>query len=83
MRTTLTVDDDLLRRAKEDAVALGLSLSEVVNRAIRRGFEATVPTRSTTSTLVFGDPADRQVVDVARVVAELDDEFYERKLGRR
>lgn len=36
MRTTLTVDDDLLFAAKQQATRIGLSVSEVINRALRR-----------------------------------------------
>ena len=35
MRTTVTIPDDLLRRAKQKAVATGRSLAEVVSDALR------------------------------------------------
>jgi hypothetical protein len=38
MRTTLSLDDDLLRAAKRRAAELGTTVSEVVSRALRRGF---------------------------------------------
>jgi hypothetical protein len=37
MRTTLTVDDDLMRALREEALESGLPLKRVVNRALRRG----------------------------------------------
>ena len=37
MRTTLTVEDDLVRRLKELARTSGRSFKEVVNETIRRG----------------------------------------------
>jgi hypothetical protein len=36
MRTTLTIDDDLLRRLKEDAHRRGVSFRDAVNDALRR-----------------------------------------------
>ncbi|MEX0782055.1 MAG: type II toxin-antitoxin system VapB family antitoxin [Dehalococcoidia bacterium] len=38
MRTTITVDDELLRQAKRAAVQSGRSLSEVVGDALREMF---------------------------------------------
>lgn len=38
MRTTVTIDDGLLRRAKEQAAASGRSLSEIVEEALRASF---------------------------------------------
>lgn len=41
MRTTLTIDDDLARRLKEQARRSRRSFKEVVNEAIARGLSAT------------------------------------------
>ena len=35
MRTTLTIDDDLLRRAKREAASTGRTLGELVEDALR------------------------------------------------
>ena len=35
MRTTVTIDDELIRQAKQRAAETGVSLSEIVNRALR------------------------------------------------
>jgi len=35
MRTTMIIDDDLIRQAKQRAAETGVSLSEIVNRALR------------------------------------------------
>lgn len=43
MRTTLTLEDDLAKRLKEDARRSGRSFKEVVNEAIRRGLVAGEP----------------------------------------
>lgn len=75
MRTTLSVDDDLLQRGKEIALAMGVSVSEVMNRAIRRGLDAGAALPPTTATLVFGDPADRIDVDLTAFAEALDEEF--------
>ena len=40
MRTTLVLDDRLLREAKKRAADAGLSLSELVNRVLRDAFVA-------------------------------------------
>ena len=36
MRTTVTIDDELLRSAKERAAQLGVGLGDVVNQALQR-----------------------------------------------
>lgn len=38
MRTTMIIDDDLFRQAKKRAAETGVSVSEVVNRALRETF---------------------------------------------
>jgi hypothetical protein len=38
-RTTITLDDDLLRRLKTEARRTGKSFKEVVNAVIRHGFD--------------------------------------------
>ena len=37
MRTTVTIDDDLLRELKEQAHEEGTSLAKLINRVLRRG----------------------------------------------
>ena len=39
MRTTLNIDDELMRTLKLKAAATGLTLSETVERALRAGLE--------------------------------------------
>ncbi len=39
MRTTLTIDDDLVRELREKAHQSGATFKEVVNKAIRAGLE--------------------------------------------
>lgn len=40
MRTTLTLDDDILKRARKKAAEEGRPLKEVINDALRFGLEA-------------------------------------------
>ncbi|MSR25660.1 MAG: CopG family transcriptional regulator [Planctomycetaceae bacterium] len=40
MRTTLTLDDALVERLRSDAEALGRSMKDVVNEALRLGLDA-------------------------------------------
>jgi len=56
MRTTLVLDDALLREAKRRAAARGTTLSQVVNEALRAAFR-TEPRRPIPLRLVtYGDP---------------------------
>jgi hypothetical protein len=40
MRTTLTIDDDVLKRARKKAAEEGRPLKDVINEALRFGLEA-------------------------------------------
>jgi hypothetical protein len=77
MRTTLTVDDDLLRRAKQRAAESGTSVVEVINQALRRGLaEEPVRRAAESGTITFG-PTNRTGPDDAALRAwqeRLDDE---------
>jgi post-segregation antitoxin (ccd killing protein) len=90
MRTTLTVDDDLLRRAKQRAAESGTSVVEVINHALRRGLEEEPVRRAAeTGTVTFGHVAGhatRTGPDDAALRAwqeRLDDENDRAKSGRR
>ena len=66
MRTTLVIDDRLLRKAKEQAASRGMTLSELVTQALRsllaerptsrRRF--TMPTYGGSQVRVHHEPAD-------------------------
>lgn len=45
MKTTLLLRDDLARRAKQRAAELGISLSELTERALRDALEERKPAR--------------------------------------
>ncbi len=83
MRTTLRIDDDLLRELKSRAADEGLSLSDVVNLALRQSVAA--PRRSRRpfkqKTRDLGRPAF-DITKANAVAADLEDEAILRKVGR-
>jgi hypothetical protein len=78
MRTTMIIDDDLLRQAKKRAAEQGLSVSDVVNRALRESFArqaGTVPLPPFRM-VTFGrgqPPVDHQPAELARAFEEEDE----------
>ncbi len=61
MRTTLTIDDDLLQQARQRALAAGRTFGDVINQALRRGLSSAPevgPSRVSESTIVYGDPGE-------------------------
>lgn len=46
MRTTLNIDDDLLRQLKQCAVKSCIPLRQLVNAALRKGLNSLRPTRT-------------------------------------
>ena len=73
VRTTLTLDDDILELAARQAKARGLSLGKTVSDLVRRGLNAPTPSRDEGGLLVFQLPADSPPVtthDVRRLEAE-------------
>ena len=81
MRTTLNIDDDLLRDLKKHARAGKTSLTALANRVLRRGLRAGAPKhpKFRQQTYAMGKP----LVDLthAQAVADaLDDEDYLRKM---
>lgn len=59
MRTTVSLDDDLLIELRRCAAALQMPLSEVMNRALRRGLrDLAIPaSEQRYATITFGTPA--------------------------
>jgi hypothetical protein len=75
MRTTLVLDDVLLREAKHRAAERDLTVSQVVNEALREAFRQASQTAPPFSMITYG-PSDRRVThDPADFAAdsELDD----------
>lgn len=73
MRTTLTLDDDVLELAARQAKLRGVSLGKTVSDLLRRGLNASTPAREKDGLVVFHLPADSPIVttdDVRRIETE-------------
>src|SRR5579862_1856867 len=73
VRTTLTLDDDILELAARQAKLRGTSLSKTVSDLARRGLNAPTPSEDKDGIVVFRLPADSPVVttkEVRRIEAE-------------
>ena len=82
MRTTLTIDDELLDRARREAADRHLTLGDVINRALRRGLAEQPAGEATWHTITFGTPGGPP--PPASRIAALEDEEIEwlrRKCG--
>lgn len=67
MRTTVTIDDDLLASAKQVAVAGNRSLGSVLEDALREMLARHARQQRQPVTLelpAYGDPTDRALVDI-------------------
>jgi hypothetical protein len=73
MRTTLTLDDDVLELAARQAKLRGVSLGQTVSDLLRRGLSAATPAQEKDGLVVFRLPADSPKVttdDVRRLETE-------------
>jgi len=73
MRTTLTLDDDVLELAARQAKLRGVSLGKTVSDLMRKGLSASTPAQDKDGLVVFQLPADSPKVttdDVRRIEAE-------------
>lgn len=65
MRTTVTIDDDLLADAKAFAARQRRTLSDVVQDALREAVSSHAkPARTQVDLPTFGDPSERPLVDI-------------------
>jgi len=64
MRTTLTIDDELLRLAKERALHSGQTVSQVVEAALRESFSKRTAAAAARTTLMTSPGAPRPGVDL-------------------
>jgi hypothetical protein len=74
MRTTLVLDDALLRQAKRRAAERDLTVSDVVNEALRESFRDTSPAAPPFSMVTYGGAGRRVQHEPADFAAELEDE---------
>jgi hypothetical protein len=73
MRTTLTLDDDILEVAARQAKARGVSLGRTISDLARRGLHAPTPATAKDGLVVFRLPGDSPKVttdDVRRLESE-------------
>lgn len=71
MRTTLTLDNDVLREVKKYAESRSLTLGEAVSDLVQRALTAPRPTREVNGVRVFDLPAESPRV-TSKKVRELD-----------
>lgn len=87
MRTTLTIDDQLLDELKERAHREGVPLKQVINQALRRGLNADGrPARRKpyrVRTYSMGQPLVPDLEKSLAIAATLEDEEIARKLAVR
>jgi hypothetical protein len=74
MRTTLVLDDALLRQAKRRAAERNLTVSDVVNEALRDSFGRPVRAAPPFSLTTYGSPDRRVRHEPSDIALELDDE---------
>ncbi len=78
MRTTLIIDDDLLRQAKLRAAEWDLSVSDVVNDALRECLGRPVRWAPPFSLVSYGRSSERVHHEPAEFDASLDQEDQDR-----
>lgn len=85
MRTTLTVDDDLIDRLKREARRSRRPFKAVVNEALRLGVDRLRPPARraafTQRTFRMGFPPGSQLDKALQIASRLDDEEIARKLA--
>jgi hypothetical protein len=74
MRTTLVLDDGLLRQAKRRAAERNTTVSQVVNEALRESLSRPVGKAPPFSMTTYGDPARRIRLEPADMSALLEDQ---------
>ncbi len=90
VRTQITIDRDLLRRARAKADSLGISLSEYVRRLVAADLgyrERKINTGKPDISIVFDLCASDEPTDIARdkdkMIGEAAWQNYLRKVGRK
>ncbi len=84
MRTTLRIDDDLMRDLKRRAAAEEVSLSKLLNRVLRQGMAAKAAKRPAYREKVFSMGRPRVNLDKALALAAAEEDAeVTRKLAAR
>jgi len=78
MRTTLIIDDDLLRQAKLRAAEWNLSVSDVVNNALRECLGRSVRSAAPFALVTYGRSSKRVHHEPADFDASLEQEDHDR-----
>ena len=78
MRTTLTIDDDILPVVRSYAEGRSLSLGKAVSDLVRRGLSSRAPTKVVNGVVVFDVPPDARPITSERI-KELESEMDEEK----
>jgi hypothetical protein len=73
MRTTLTLDDDVLAAASKRAAALRISLGKALSDLARRGIQAAPPVRQMNGLVVFSPPRSSPKITTRKVKEMLTD----------
>ena len=74
MRTTLVIEDALLRQAKRRAAERDLTVSDVVNEALRESFRQASTVAPPFSFVTYGGAGRRVGHEPADFASELEDE---------
>jgi hypothetical protein len=76
VRTTLILDDELVREAKKRAADCGLTLSELVNRSLREALDTPPPAAEATpfEMVTYGDRQPQVAHEPDELVRAADDE---------
>jgi hypothetical protein len=73
MRTTLTLDDDVLAEATKRAEALGISVGRAVSDLVRRGLQTAPPVQEINGLAVFNPPEGAPRITSRKVKDALTD----------
>ncbi len=73
MRTTLTLDDDVLAEAAKRAEMLRVSLGKAVSDLARRGLRVSPPVREVNGLVVFDPPKGSPKITARKVKEALSD----------
>jgi metal-responsive CopG/Arc/MetJ family transcriptional regulator len=74
VRTTINLDDDVLREVKEYADSRSVALGKAVSDLVRRGLKTPVETKVVNGFHVVVLPAESPAVEESRVKLMLEDE---------